>query len=61
MLLCKSTIMRFIIVATLLKICYKSVSSYLLNSNLPVYELIILIALFNKPLFGRLERSRTKL
>lgn len=60
MLLSKLAIIRFLIVATLLKICYESVLSNPINGNIPVYELIILFALFYKPIFGRLERSRTK-
>jgi hypothetical protein len=59
-LLSKLTIIRFLIVATLLKICYESVLSNPINGNIPVYKLIILFALFYNSLFGRLERSRTK-
>lgn len=56
-LLGKLTIIRFLIVATLLKICYESVMSNPIHGNIPLYQLIILIALFYKPIFGRLERS----
>lgn len=58
--LAKLTIIRFLMVATLLKICYESVLSNPINGNIPVYELIILFVLFYKPIFGRLERSITK-
>ena len=53
----KLTIIRFLILVTLLKICYESVMSNPINGNIPVYELIILLALFYKPLLGRFERS----
>jgi hypothetical protein len=56
----KLTIIRFLILATLLKICFESIMSNSININLPVYELIILLALFYKPLFGRLEKPKLK-
>lgn len=59
--LAKLTMVRFFIFATLLKICYETVISNSIKDNIPVYLLIILFALFYKPLFGRFERSRTKL
>ncbi len=60
-LLSKLEIIRFLIFATLLKICYEAVMSNSIGGNISIYQLIILFALFCKPLFGRLERSRTKL
>lgn len=59
-LLSKLAIIRFLIFATLLKICYEAVMSNPIGGNIPAYELIILFALFCQPLFGRLERSRKK-
>ena len=59
-LLSKLGIIRFLIVANLLKICYESVLSNPIIGNKPVFQLIILFALFCKPIFGRLERSRIK-
>jgi len=56
----KLTIIRFLIVATLLKIMYESVMSNPISGNIPVFQLIILFVLFYRPLLGRLERSRTK-
>lgn len=57
-LLRKLTIIRFLIVATLLKICYESVMSNPINGNIPVFQLLFLFALFYKPLLGRLERLK---
>lgn len=45
-LLSKLAIIRFLIFATLLKICYESVMSNPINGNIPIYELIILFAFF---------------
>jgi hypothetical protein len=59
-LLSKLGIIRFLIVANLLKICYESVLSNPIIGNKPVFQLIILFALFCKPIFGRLERSIIK-
>jgi hypothetical protein len=56
----KLTIIRFLIIVTLLKICYESVMSNPINGNIPVYELIIIFALFYKPLLGRFERSENE-
>lgn len=58
-LLSKLAIIRFLIFATLLKICYESVMSNPINGNIPIYELIILLAFFYKPIFGRLEKIKT--
>ena len=57
----KLTIMRFLIFCTFLKIFFESVISNSIGINIPIYELIILLALFYKPIFGRLERLRIKL
>ncbi len=59
-LLAKLTIIRFLIISILLKICYESVMSNSIHDNIPVYELILLFALFYRPIFGRLERSLSK-
>jgi oligosaccharide repeat unit polymerase len=58
-LLGKLTIIRFLILATLLKIMYESVMSNPISNNIPTYELIILFAFFYKPIFGRLEKIKT--
>jgi len=49
------SIIRFFVFVTLLKIMYESVISNPLPGNLPVYELIILLAMFYKPIFGQLD------
>lgn len=59
-LLSNLTILRFLILATLLKICYESVMSNPIHGNIPIFELIILFAIFYKPIFGGLERSIAK-
>lgn len=46
------TIIRFFIFLTVLKIFYESVMSNPINGNIPVYELIILIAIFKKQILG---------
>lgn len=48
----KLTIIRFFIYLTVLKIFYESVMSTALFENVPVYELIILIAIFKKQILG---------
>lgn len=58
-LLGKLTIIRFLIIATLLKIMYESVMSNPINGNIAVYELIILLAFFYKTIFGILEKPKT--
>ena len=52
------TIIRFLIFATLLKICYETVMSNSIGINIPIYELIILFAFFYKPIFGRLGKNK---
>lgn len=53
------TIIRFFILLTILKIMYETIISNPLPGNLPVYELIILFAIFYKPIFGKLENKKT--
>jgi|GEM_PF-6694927 len=59
-MLSKLTIIRFLIIAAFLKICYESVMSNPIHGNFPVFELLILFAIFYKPIFGRLERPTSK-
>lgn len=53
----KMTIIRFIIFAMLLKMCYESILTNPFASNLPFFELILLLAILYKPIFGRFERG----
>lgn len=53
--LSKLTIMRFVIYAMLLKMCYESVLANPFSQNIPFFELIVLFALFYKQLFGKYE------
>ena len=59
MLMSKLAIIRFLLFATLLEICYESVMSNPINGNIPIYELTTLFAFFYKPIFGRLEKIKT--
>lgn len=53
----KMTIIRFIIFAMLLKMCYESILTNPFASNLQFFELILLLTILYKPIFGRLERE----
>lgn len=53
--LSKMTLIKFVIYAMLLKMCYESVLANPFAGNIPFFELIILFAIFYKPIFGRLE------
>lgn len=53
----KMTIIRFIIYAMLLKMCYESILTNPFASNLQFFELILLLTILYKPIFGRLERE----
>lgn len=50
------TISRFLVYAMLLKICYESIMSNPIAGNIPMFELLILFALFYKSIFGKLEK-----
>lgn len=58
--LSKMTLIRFLIYAMLLKICYESILTNPFASNIPFFELIILLTIFYKPLFGFGEAKRLK-
>lgn len=49
------TLLRFFILITIMKIMYESVISNPLVENMPVYELIILLAIFHSLIFGKLK------
>lgn len=51
----KMNLIRFMIYAMLLKMCYESVITNPFSGNIPFFELIILFALFYKPIFGKFE------
>ena len=53
----KMTIIRFLIFAMLLKMCYESILTNPFASNLQFFELILLLTILYKPIFGRLERE----
>lgn len=53
--LSRMTLIRFVIYAMLLKMCYESVLANPFAQNIPFFELIILFAIFYKPIFGKLE------
>lgn len=55
--LSKMNLLKFIIYAMLLKMCYESVMANPFAGNIPFFELIILFAIFYKPIFGKLERN----
>jgi len=57
-LLSKLTMIRFFILTILLKIIFETVLTNSIYDNIPVYQLIILFALFYKPLFGRFKRLK---
>lgn len=54
--LSKMTLLRFVVYAMLLKMCYESVLTNPFASNIAFFELIILFAIFYKPIFGKFER-----
>lgn len=54
--LSKMTLIRFVVYAMLLKMCYESVLTNPFAGNISFFELIILFAIFYKPIFGRFER-----
>jgi oligosaccharide repeat unit polymerase len=49
------TIMRFLIYVILLKVCYETIIANSIASNLPFYELLLLFAIFYRPIFGRVR------
>lgn len=51
----RMSLMNFLVFITVLKLCYESVMSDSIPSNIPVYELLILFAIFRKPIFDRLK------
>ncbi len=55
----KLTILRFMIFALLLKICYESVMSNPIFNNIPFVELLIIFSLFYKSIFGNPSISKS--
>lgn len=51
------TFLRFLVYLTILKIMYETVLSNPIQGNIPIYELIILIAIFYKPIFGNIDKD----
>lgn len=51
----KLTLMDFFIYLVILKIMYESVISNSIGNNIPVFELLILLAIFQKLIFGNLD------
>lgn len=51
------TIMHFLIFITIVKIVYESVMSNSIANNIPVYELLILFAIFYKLIFGAIKSN----
>lgn len=58
--LSKMNLLRFVIYAMLLKMCYESVMANPFAGNIPFFELIILFAIFYKHIFGKLEGRGVK-
>lgn len=50
--LSKMTFIKFFMYAMLLKICYESVIANPFAGNMPFFELIVLLTIFYKPIFG---------
>lgn len=55
--LAKMNLIRFVVYAMLLKMCYESVLANPFAGNIPFFELIVLFTIFYKPIFGKLERG----
>lgn len=51
------TFLRFLIYLTILKIMYETILSNPIQGNIPLYELIILITIFYKPIFGNIDKA----
>ena len=55
----KLSILRFLLYAVLLKVCYESIMSNSIGDNLPMFELMILFLIFYKPLFSRFDKNES--